>query len=163
MNDKLMRNCVYCQTEKVCVDSGRKLKDGSRVYVNSQGIRWAGRRCPECERKRVKAALKQDSFERQLVLDHLKEAGYEVLSSTYPLRVRSADQQEQTVGIQYASITDRGVALGERLFPEAEMFALVVQSIRLCHGAQLQRMQTAKFLGRNDSASSVAVLETVIP
>ena len=48
-----VKKCVYCGTEQTRIATDQKLKDGSIIYVDCRGKRWAGRRCPNCERKRV--------------------------------------------------------------------------------------------------------------
>ena len=56
------RLCIYCNSTKQWIWSGKTLKDGSKIYTDSSGSRWAGRRCADCEKQRVQAAIKCDAF-----------------------------------------------------------------------------------------------------
>ena len=68
------RLCVYCESDKPWIFSGKRLKDGSKVYTNEYAVRWAGRRCPDCERQRVQAAVKCDSFERDRIIKSFEDS-----------------------------------------------------------------------------------------
>jgi hypothetical protein len=50
--------CRKCNNETLRIDSGRKNKNGSKVYVDSNGLRWNGRECPSCKynKKEIRAA-----------------------------------------------------------------------------------------------------------
>lgn len=86
------RFCVYCQKDKVWKFRGDKAKDGSKIYIDEKKSRWAGKRCPDCERSRVRAANKHDYFERSNVVATLKQSGYEVLSTVSPIMVQKEGQ-----------------------------------------------------------------------
>src|SRR5688572_14748164 len=87
-----IRACGYCKQDKAWINSGKKLKDGSKVYVDENGLRWSGRRCPECERSRVYAAVRCDSFERDIIIRQFEENGFSIESRTLPLKVKKDGQ-----------------------------------------------------------------------
>ena len=100
-----IRTCAYCRQDKAWIWGGKKLKDGSKVYTDENGLRWSGRRCPECERSRVYAAVRCDSFERDIIVRQFEDAGYEIVSKTLPLQV-AKDGRTYTVGIKRAFTSD---------------------------------------------------------
>ena len=91
------RVCCYCDQDKTWVWQGKRLKDGSKIYVDKRGSRWAGRRCPDCERNRVRRALSIDSFNIDLVVRELKSQGYEVIKKKPPLMVSKQGKQYKVV------------------------------------------------------------------
>ena len=56
--------CTYCHKSNEHIWSGKKLKDGSKIYTNKKNQRWAGKRCPICEHERVRNSLKVDAFKK---------------------------------------------------------------------------------------------------
>src|SRR4051812_33007610 len=96
------RLCCYCHQYKPWLRTERRLRDGSRLYLDEKNQRWAGKRCPECERRRVRAALKCTHFDRELVFEELRKQGFEILSSTFPLKVKK-DGHNHSVGVRYAT------------------------------------------------------------
>jgi hypothetical protein len=134
-----VRTCAYCKQDKAWVYCGKKLKDGSKVYVDEDGQRWSGRRCPTCERSRVYAAVRCDSFERDIIVRQFEEAGYEVRSKTLPLKVVK-DGQEYSVGIKRAYTSDGKIVLETPVEPGADIVALVFESVRICTAPQLERL-----------------------
>jgi hypothetical protein len=89
----MSRQCKYCGGDKEWIWTGQRLKDGSKIYVDDNGKRWAGRRCPDCERSRVSEAVRCDSFDRAIVVKELEVAGYEIVNKTLPIVVRKAGQE----------------------------------------------------------------------
>ena len=83
-----LKVCTYCENEKVRIWSGAKLKDGSRVFIDQKHQRWAGRRCPDCEKSRVQTAVKCDRFAKANILRELESKGFEIVSSAVPIKVR---------------------------------------------------------------------------
>lgn len=132
-----VRYCEYCKTEKPWIWNGKKLKDGSRIYVNADNARWAGKRCPDCEKTRVQAAVRCDSFERELVARQLEERGFEVVSRSLPIKV-SKDGQIYTVDIKRA-FTEAGKVVVEAPADKGkEIVVLLFESIRICSPDQIQ-------------------------
>jgi len=125
------RLCRYCGVEKAWIYSGKKLRDGSKIYTNEFAVRWAGRRCPECERKRVLAAVKCNAFEKDLILKKLKEAGYKIKSSAFPVIIEK-DGEKLRVGVKQAKVEDGKIVLNKSDPEEADLYALVFSSVRLC-------------------------------
>ena len=139
MEQGSIRTCAYCKKDKAWIFSGKRLKDGSKVYVNAGGARWAGRRCPECERSRVYAAVRCDSFERDVIVRRFEDSGYKIESRTLPLKV-SKDGQVYTVGIKRAFTTDGRIVLETPVEPGHDIVALVFESVRICTTGQLERL-----------------------
>ena len=133
------RNCAYCQSEKVWQWSGKKLKDGSKIYVDGSGSRWSGRRCPDCERERVHAAVRCDSFERDVIIRQFEAGGYVVKSKTLPLKVEK-DGETYTVGIKRAYTDGSKIVLETPVDDGPDIYALVFESVRICTADQLDRL-----------------------
>jgi hypothetical protein len=123
------RFCVYCEQDKVWIFSGLKLKDGSRVFVDQDKARWAGKRCPDCEKQRVQSALKCNSFEKDLILYELQMAGYTVTSTSVPLKVEK-DGLSYQVSIKRAFTRDGKIIL-EHEKSSHELQELLFQSVRI--------------------------------
>ncbi len=133
------RICAYCQTETSWIWNQKKLKDGSRIYTDSQGRRWAGRRCPACEKARVQAAVRCDGFEREIILAQLIEAGYSISSSSLPIKVQK-DGLTLTVGIRRAFTRNGQIIVEGATDPDADIFALLFESVRVCTAEQMDRL-----------------------
>ncbi len=125
------RLCTYCGLEKTRIYSGKRLRDGSRIYTNEFASRWAGRRCPDCERKRVNAAIHCDRFERDMILRELIDQGYTVVSSTLPIKV-SKDEREYEVEVRHAVTHDGKITLDHPTDNSEKLYAIVFSSVRLC-------------------------------
>ena len=125
------RLCKYCGVEKAWIFSGKKLRDGSKIYTNEFAVRWAGRRCPECERKRVLAAVKCNAFEKDLIIKQLMDAGYEIKSSSFPVVVEK-NGEKLKVGVRQAKVEDSKIILNKGDTEDADLYALVFSSVRLC-------------------------------
>lgn len=139
MEQGSVRTCTYCKQDKAWIWSGKKLKDGSKVYVDAGGLRWSGRRCPECERSRVYAAVRCDSFERDIIIKQFEENGFEIQSRTLPLKV-AKDGQTFTVGIKRAFTEGGKIVLETPVEPGHDIVALVFESVRICTTNQLERL-----------------------
>ena len=142
MSDVNMRLCSYCDRKKVWVWNGQKLKDGSKIYTDGGKRRWAGRRCPDCERTRVHTAVHCDQFERQILMDALAENGFSAASSSLPLRV-SKDGECLNFGIKRARVDGGGIILESAVDGEPEMVALVFETVRLFSRSHIESMIAA--------------------
>ena len=140
--DKNLRYCIYCQQHKVRKFSGKKSKDGSKVYVDDNNYRWAGKRCPDCEKKRVKAANRHDKFERQSIVDTLKAQGFNVISTASPMLVKK-NGAYFSVGIQRAYAKEKGKIILENpteVSEKTHLTALLFQTTKLVDNKQLQSL-----------------------
>lgn len=138
------RMCSYCHQYKPWTWDGSKLRDGSKIFVDEKNHRWSGKRCPECERKRVRVALKCTTFERKLIFDELKKQGFEVRSESFPLKV-TKDGNEFTVAIRYAATQGGQIVIeddGQQL--QTDMYALLFYSVRVVTQTSLKRLQEPK-------------------
>ena len=131
------RFCEYCKAEKPWIWNGKKLKDGSRIYVNTDNARWAGRRCPDCEKSRVQAAVRCDSFERDLVIKQLSERGFEIVSRSLPIKV-SKDGSVYSVDIKRAFTENGKVVVEAPADKSRDIVVLLFESIRICSPDQIQ-------------------------
>ena len=138
-----MRQCKICLQHVPRIFSGMKLKDGSKIYVDDNGARWAGRRCPSCEKKRVQAAVKYDQFDRKNILDSLQKDGYTIKNTTSPLVVEK-DGEVKTVAIRRAYTNAEGTIVAEKPSASeknADMTALLFQTVKLCTKDQIDRLE----------------------
>ena len=131
--------CFYCRKVKKKLRTDQKLKDGSKVYVDLQGRKWSGRRCPDCERARVKAAVRCDRFEREHIFYQLEKAGYRILTRTLPFRVEK-DGKDYRVGIRRAIAHEGKILVDEGLEKDADIFVLLFESIRLLNKEQIDSL-----------------------
>lgn len=143
MSETSLRLCVYCSREKNFLFSGKKLKDGSKVYVDLNGYRWAGRRCPDCERKRVRRAVRFDQFSRDNVIRDLEKNGFEILSAKSPIKVKK-DGKSFEVEIRRASAQDGKVYLQDNSPMESEdkLVILVFETVKFVQPSQLKQFAT---------------------
>lgn len=132
-----VRFCEYCKIEKPWIWNGKKLKDGSRIYVNADNARWAGRRCPDCEKSRVQAAVRCDSFERDLVIKQLQERGFDIVSRALPIKV-SKDGSVYSVDIKRAYTENGKVVVEAPADKSRDIVVLLFESIRICAPEQIQ-------------------------
>ena len=133
------RFCSYCKNEKPWIFSGKKLRDGSKIYTNEFALRWAGRRCPDCERTRVNAAVKCDGFERDIIIKQLEELGYTVNTKVLPLQAEK-DGQVFSVGIRHAHAENGNITLNKAPKEKSDLYALVFSSVRICSADQLESL-----------------------
>jgi hypothetical protein len=136
---RAVRFCIYCEHEKPWIWNGQKLKDGSKVYTNQSLCRWAGRRCPDCEKQRVQAALKCGGFEKDLILYELKKAGFKILSTQMPIRVEK-DGKSLTVGVKKA-FTREGKIVIESNEEGADVEVFIFQSVRIIPAQKLENLK----------------------
>lgn len=139
MESGSMRVCAYCQAEKPWIWTGKRLRDGSKIYADDAGTRWAGRRCPACERSRVYAAVRCDGFERDIITKQLASAGFVVTSRTLPLKA-TKDGKEYTIGVKRACTEGGKIVLETPLDQGCDLVALVFESVRLATTEQLAKM-----------------------
>jgi len=135
------RVCSYCNTEKTWNWNGRKLKDGSRIYVDASGSRWAGRRCPDCERARVYAAVRCDSFDRDIIVRQLEEKGFVVNTRSLPLTA-TRDGKNFRVAVKRAWAHGSGIVIESPPESSADIVALIFESVRLVTPEQLAKIAT---------------------
>lgn len=133
------RVCSYCQSDKIWQWSGKKLKDGSKIYVDGSHSRWSGRRCPDCERERVHAAVRCDSFERDVIVRQFEANGFQIKSKTLPLSVEK-DGKTYTVGIKRAFTDGNQIVLETPVDDGPDIYALVFESVRICTAEQMDRL-----------------------
>jgi hypothetical protein len=131
------RTCGYCFAERVWNWTGQKMKDGSKVYTDENGHRWAGRRCPICEKSRVAAAVRHDSFDREMIFQQLMEKGFQIKSKTHPVTVEK-DGQTLQVGIRRARTVDGSILIESPADARDDIVALVFESVRLCTPEQIK-------------------------
>jgi len=131
------RTCGYCETERVWNWNGQKMKDGSKVYTDEKGHRWAGRRCPVCEKSRVAAAVRHDSFDREMIFQQLVDKGFKIKSKTHPVTVEK-DGQSYQVGIRRARTVDGSILIESPADVRDDIVALVFESVRLCTPEQIK-------------------------
>lgn len=147
------RVCHYCEQTKVWVWNRKKLRDGSKVYVDDGGSRWAGRRCPDCEKIRVQSAVKYDTFKRDNIIRELEKDGYQILSRCLPLRVEK-DGVAYTVSVNYAQTKDGKVVLETPLSETADIHALIFETVRLFRSDQVEKIRPHLSLYREATLSS---------
>lgn len=135
------RKCGYCLTERRWTWTGERLRDGSKIFVDDLQRRWAGKRCPICERRRVQATIECPSFEKFHVTKALAEAGYEVRNQTPPLQAHR-DGVAYPVVIRHATL-EQGKVVLESPLPEAEdqVCVLVFQSVRVVPAKQMSNLR----------------------
>jgi hypothetical protein len=131
------RACGYCEAVRVWNWTGQKMKDGSKVYTDENGHRWAGRRCPACEKSRVAAAVRHDSFDREMIFQQLSDKGFLIKSKTHPVMVEKEGQAYQ-VGIRRARTVDGSILIESPADARDDIVALVFESVRLCTPEQIR-------------------------
>jgi len=139
MEQGTMRVCAYCRQEKAWMWNGKRLKDGSKIYVDDKTQRWSGRRCPACERSRVQAAVRCDGFERDIIVRQFESVGYTVLSRALPMKVQK-DGKTFTVGVKRAFTANGKVVLEEPVEPGHDLVALVFESVRILPADQAAQL-----------------------
>ena len=118
------RTCGYCEAERIWNWNGQKMKDGSKVYTDENSHRWAGRRCPSCEKSRVAAAVRHDSFDREMIFQQFIEKGFTIKSKTHPVTVEK-DGQTLQVGIRRARTVDGSILIESPADARDDIVALV--------------------------------------
>ena len=131
------RTCGYCDSERAWNWNGHKMKDGSKVYTDEKGHRWAGRRCPVCEKSRVAAAVRHDSFDREMIFQQLVDKGFTIKSKTHPVTVEK-DGHSYQVGIRRARTVDGSILIESPADVRDDIVAHVFESVRLCTPEQIK-------------------------
>jgi hypothetical protein len=139
MIDQSKRVCGYCHLNRDWIWSGQKLKDGSKVYTDHAGHRWAGRRCPVCEKSRVATAVRHDAFDKDMIFQQFEERGYTIKSKTHPVLVEKSGDLLQ-VGIRRARMEEGKIIVEAGADARDDIVALVFESVRLVTPDQLQHM-----------------------
>ena len=141
-----VRQCVYCQRLVVWRWHGQRLKDGSKIHLDEQGRRWAGRRCASCEKKRVQTAIRFNRFDRMLVTKELAARGYHIKKFANPI-VAEANGKTCYIPVRKACTDGRAITIEEPLpQDEAESCVLLFSSSRVFSRAQIQQMHHANTL-----------------
>ena len=154
MGTQAARNCAYCHTSHAWIWGGQKLKDGSKVYLDNAGHRWAGRRCPVCEKSRVSSAIRHDAFDRDMIFEQLVERGFEVKSKTHPVTVEKLGQTYQ-VGIRRARMDGANIVVESPADSRDDIVALLFESVRLVAPDQLKKMTIYSPQNPNELAGSI--------
>lgn len=140
------RKCVYCGQLVVWRWHGQCLKDGSKIYLDAQGRRWAGRRCASCEKKRVQTAIRFNRFDRELVTKELAARGYRVKKFANPI-VAEADGKTYHIPVRKACTDGRAITIEEPLPADsAESCVLLFSSSRVFSREQIQQMAASNTL-----------------
>lgn len=153
MADQNKRVCGYCHLNRDWIWNGHKLKDGSKVYVDQSGQRWAGRRCPQCEKSRVATAVRHDAFDKDMIFSQLAEKGFEIKTKTHPVLAEKNGQLFQ-VGIRRARMENGRITLESAPDLRDDVVALVFESVRIVTPDQLQSMDIFSPNEHKHSASS---------
>ena len=140
------RQCIYCQRLVGWRWQGQRLKDGSKIYLDEQGRRWAGRRCPSCEKQRVQTAIRFNRFDRMLLTKELAARGYRVKKFANPI-VAEANGKTCYIPVRKACTDGRAITIEEPLpQDETESCVLLFSSSRVFSRAQIQQMHNANAL-----------------
>jgi len=135
-----MRACGYCLIEKEFIFSGKRMSDGSKLYTDASGSRWSGKRCPECERSRVQAAIKFDAFDKNLLIHQIESQGYKVLSFK-DIIVAEKDGTKFTFCARRGATTKEGqIVLDSATSQETDFTIILFQSTRICSKEQMLKL-----------------------
>ena len=141
-----VRKCVYCGRLIVWHWHGQRLKDGSKVYLDAQGRRWAGRRCASCEKQRVQTAIRFNRFDRSLLTKELAARGYRVKKFANPI-IAEAEGKTYRIPVRKACTDGRAITIEEPLADDcAESFVLLFSSSRVFSREQIEQMTASKTL-----------------
>ena len=140
IRDSHYRVCVYCQRRLVWAWHGERLKDRARIYLDAEGRRWAGKRCADCEKKRVQTAIRFNRFDRMLISKELEAQGYKVKKFDNPLVVEMQGTTRQ-IAIRKAH-TDGKAIIVEDSLPADGSCLLLFSASRLLTKEQLQQLST---------------------
>ena len=134
------RLCPYCQKEKTWVFSGKKLKDGSKIYLDQDQKKWSGKRCADCERNRVKTALKYNPQQKKYMTERLKTFGYHIINEGYPFEVEK-DGQSYKMGILQGVADGSSLEINDRDQTECDLYLVIFNSLRVLSPAKVKSLQ----------------------
>mgnify|MGYP001193825680 CR=1 FL=1 len=125
------RTCAYCLEAKTWIWNGKRLRDGSKVYNDDKSRRWSGKRCPDCESKRVKQSLKVDGFRRGLIKNNLESLGYKMKLWGDPIIAQKSSCRYK-VGLVDAYVDAQGKITISEKKPGYDLYLLMFQTLRVC-------------------------------
>ena len=140
VNNKDMRLCEYCRRDIAWLWSGKRQRDGTKIYLDHQGRRWSGKRCAECEKVRVQTAARFSRFDRISITNRLRQEGYRVVKFSNPIVVRKKDGSIKRIALRKALINGSKIALEEPLDTCADSCMLVFSYSRIFTKEQLSSM-----------------------
>ena len=138
------RICDYCQKSVAWRWSGKRLKDGSRIYLDDKGRRWAGKRCAACEKARVQTAIRFNRFDRIAITKKLEEAGYKIKKFSNPVIVEEEEGKIKHISLRKAYIDETGINLEQPLDEQVESYLLVFTSSRIFTKEQLSDLSVSE-------------------
>ena len=130
------RLCTYCDQKKTHLLTDSRLKDGSRIYVDQEQRRWAGRRCPDCERYRVKETLRFTKDEKLEITQALSEEGYSLLGFHEPLTATKGDHKI-TVDVVRATLDNENLRFKNPPDLSRDLCVILFRSLRIVDPKQL--------------------------
>jgi hypothetical protein len=113
------------------------MKDGSKVYTDTSGLRWAGRRCPQCEKSRVASAVRHDDFDKDMIFRQFESNGYTIKSRTHPFMIEK-DGQVFQLGVRRAKTEGANITIESQPDLKDDIVALVFESVRIVTPEQIQ-------------------------
>lgn len=135
-----MRECGYCLIKKDFIFSGKRMSDGSKLYTDTSGSRWSGKRCPECERNRVQAAIKFDAFDKNLLIHQIESQGYKVLSFKDIITAEKNGSKFTFCARRGATTKEGQIVLDAVTTQETDFTIILFQSTRICSKEQMQKL-----------------------
>ena len=136
----MQRTCGYCHQSKLFIWNGKKMSDGSKLYTDDSGSRWSGKRCPECERKRVQAAVKFGAFERNLLVSQIESQGFRVTKFKDVVTAEKDGVSYTFQARRGATTKDGQIILDSHSDVETDFTIILFQSTRLCTNDQMQKL-----------------------
>jgi len=137
----LSRHCRYCFQDKAHVFSGQILQDGSKIFRDEKGGRWAGWRCPDCERKRVRQTLSRNKVPLEVVLQKLKSSGYTVKQVRPMLRVEKNGQIFRvSTCLGHIEDGDIQIRIDEKQLEKNDIHVVVFSSLRVLNSKEISQI-----------------------
>lgn len=137
MSQPRTRICSYCHEERSWLWNGNVLKDGTKIYTDEHEKRWAGRRCPPCERRRVAKALRTDKLEKEVISNSLKKHGFEFENID---QVKMGEKLNN-LEVRHAYAQDGQVVLEKGLDPDSDnLYAVVFYTVRLLDNEGMRKL-----------------------
>jgi len=134
------RVCGYCKEEKIFNWTGKKMSDGGKLYTDESGSRWSGRRCPDCERSRVQAAVKFDPFEKNLLVQQIESQGYKVNSVKDIITAEKEGHNFTFQARRGATTKDGQILLEGQNRLDTDFTIILFQSTRICSKEQIEKL-----------------------